>query len=64
MIAVAAARAWSGVGLKSVKIVGRPNAFVRKDVLELKGCVPHVECGPEGAELPDGDGGGGGGGSD
>ena len=60
VVAVAAVRAQSGAGLKSVKIVGRLNAFVRKDVLESKGYVPQVECGPEVAELADGGGDGAG----
>ena len=55
-------RAQSRVGLKSVslRIVDRLNAFVRKDVLESKGYVPQVECGPEVAELADGGGDGAG----
>ena len=56
VIAVAAVRVRSGVGLKSVKIVGRPNAFVREDILEFKGYVPHVGCGPEIVEVANGGG--------
>ena len=46
-------RAQSRVGLKSVslRIVDQLNAFVRKDMLELKGYVTHVEYGPEVAEV-------------
>ena len=55
-MAVTAVRARSEMGLKSVRIVDRLNAFVRKDVLEFKGYVPHVECGPKIVEVANGSG--------